>query len=787
MTNKGDDHATRRDGAAATRRDAGGTTRRDSPSATARENGHVGATTRDGVGSGREYGIVLPDYLARDYTVVDDLSTGGEATVAVVQHRDTGAIKVVKIYRQGITLPQSMIDKLKNADGRHVLRVERSLYTGWATPRFVEVMDYLPAGSLAVMLDNSPGGLPDLARQILTEMTDALEYIHDGLNLVHRDIKPANVLIRQSNPLDLVLADLGIASELDEIARSRRETTGSVKGTPAYQSPETLNSSDAGRARDWWALGMTMCEVLTGQHPFKDSAGNELRDEGRIRQAITMGEIDLSIITDDRWNLLSRGLLSHHPDDRWGSRQVRAWLAGESPAVVSRQRAAAPDRSVASFMFAGRAFTDPVALSAHMVANWDKATELFSQQSECEALRTWVREDLRDNSIATNLLSTVGSNSALADARIIAFTTHYRGPSDVHLRGVKVTAGDLAMRYLKAGGGWKDDPFLKLLQPKVVDALVESQYNPTVGQSGQSPEYRALAQFSRYALDTDREVTAAVSEVDRAASEHVYGADIGVDVRRDLPGRIPRAQALARAALLSPVCLNDIRSEFSTLDRVRPPWYADLCRRASPSAGGTIDPPGIARLTLATVIVDLANYYDQARASAEVAERQRRADAAANAAADSRSRLAHLVAGAVTGVVMGIAINTILNMPQQRGRTLGEELGVPGWVPLTIVLVLAGLGMALGYHDWDEGLDFVSTVTMCGMAGGPITGIGVLLAVLVSELLDNDNIFEKIIVVIINGGLGGIAGAIVGAVAFGAAGIVYAIARRIAVAVAGAS
>ena len=786
MTN-GDDHATRRDGAAATRRDGGGATRRDSPDATARDNRQGGATSRDGAATGREYGIVLPAHLARDYDVVDDLSTGGEATVAVVRHRDSGTIKVVKIYRQGITLPQTMIDKLKNADVRHVLRVERSLYTGWATPRFIEVMDYLPAGSLAAMLDNSPGGLPNLARQILTEMTDALEYIHDGLNLVHRDIKPANVLIRQDDPLDLVLADLGIASELDEIARSRRETTGSVKGTPAYQSPETLNSSDAGRARDWWALGMTMCEVLTGQHPFKDSAGNELRDEGRVRQAITMGEIDLSCVTDERWNLLCRGLLTHHPDDRWGSRQVRAWLAGDTPAVVSRQQVLPPERSVASFMFAGRSFTDPVALSVHMVANWDKAAELFTQPSECEALRTWIREDLRDSSIATNLLSTVGSNSALADARIIAFTTHYRGPGDVALRGIKVTAADLALRYLRAAGGWKDDSFLKLLHPKVVDALVESQYVAGVDQHGQSAEYRALAQFSRYAGDADREVAAAVSEVDKAASEYVYGSDIGVEVRRDLAGRVPRAQAVARAALLSPVCLNDIRSEFGALDRLRPPWFADLCGQANAATSGAVSPASIARLALATGIADLANYYEQARANAEVAERRRQAESAAADAADRRSRLVHLITGAVTGIAMGFVLNMILNMPQQRGRTLGEELGVPGWLPLTAALVLVGLGMALGHHDWDEDLDFFSTVIMCGMAGGPIAGVGVLLAVLVSELRDDDTVFEKIIVVIINGGLGGIAGVIVGAIAFGAAGIVYATARRIACALAGAS
>lgn len=340
------------------------------------------------------------------------------------------------------------------------------------------------------------------------------------------------------------------------------------------------------------------------------------------------------------------------------------------------------------------------------------------------------------------------------------------------------------MRYLKAGGGWKDDSFLKLLHPKVIDALVESQYVAGVDQQGQSAEYRALAQFSRYALDTDREVAAAVSEVDRAAAEHVYGADIGVDVRRDLPGRIPRAQAVARAGLLSPVCLNDIRSEFSALNHGRPPWFAELCRQAGAAAGGTINPAGIARMTLATAVADLATYYEQARANAEVAERRRQAESDAADAADRRSRLVHVITGAVTGIAMAIVINMVLDMPQQRGRTLGEEFGVPGWVPVILVLVLAGLGVALGHHDWDEDLDFFSTVIMCGMAGGPIGGICVVLGVLISELLDDDGVVEKVFVVLLNGFFGGIAGVIVGAIAFGAAGIVYAIARRIGVAVA---
>src|ERR1700756_4152561 len=92
-----------------------------------------------------------------------------------------------------------------------------------------------------------------------------------------------------------------------------------------------------GPPRDFWALGMTLCEVLTGQHPFKDGRGNTLRDQNAIRDAITMGKIDLSMVTDERWNLLCRGLLVHQPEDRWGATHVRAWLDGASPAVSANR------------------------------------------------------------------------------------------------------------------------------------------------------------------------------------------------------------------------------------------------------------------------------------------------------------------------------------------------------------------------------------------------------------------------------------------------------------------
>lgn len=641
--------STTRDGRAATARDIRPSTVRDaldgSPFTT--RDGRP-PTTRDTQGSRANNSfrpassaMRLPDYLERDYDIVEDLDSGGEANVALIRHRGTAAFKVVKIYHRGITLPQAFVDKLASADAAHVLPVTRSTYTGWGgAPRFVEVMDFLPDGSLETLLTESGGRAPKLAHDILVEMTEALDYIHKTLGIVHRDIKPANLLIRRRGPLDLVLADLGIAAEVAELRRSRRETTGGVKGTLVYQSPETLNMSDAGAPRDWWALGMTLCEVLTGQHPFKDGRGNTLHDENAIRHAITMGTIDLSMITDARWNLLCRGLLTHDPAHRWGASQIRQWLAGESPHVATHRINLQRDRPIPAFRFAGQRFTDPAELATHVVTHWDDAIKLFTSKEDCDALRAWIREDVHDTQIETNLLTPIGGNTWRVDARILEFAAHYRG-SDVIYRGTRITAQELAIRYLQAGPAWETDPWLQRLHPEVIAALVETQFTPNVGQQGQSAEYHAFVRLSRYADEVDKQIQSAQADIGRTSSTHVEGVDVGVEVREAMPGRVAAARGMARAALLSPACLADVREQFRRIDTRSTRWFYDLCTRAEgrqPRADG-VDSTEIALKTLAAGIGDLAQNFKIAGANAEAAGDRRRRDAEAAAAEATRQAM----------------------------------------------------------------------------------------------------------------------------------------------------
>lgn len=663
---------TTRDGRPPTTRDARPPTTRDSQPPTTRDDGAAepvgGEPAAEPSRRDRVIDIMLPDYLAEEYDVDDDLSSGGEADVARIKSRRDGQLKVVKIYRRGITLPQSFVEQLATADPAHVLPVTRSTYDGWKTPRFIEVMDYLPDGSLETLLEQTGDAAGGLAREILVEMTDALEYIHTRLGIVHRDIKPANVLIRSREPLDLVLADLGIATTLAELRLSRRESIGGVKGTLIYQSPETLNLSDAGAPRDWWALGMTMCEVLTGVHPFKDSQGNTLRDENMIRHAITMGAIDLSMLPDERWKLLCHGLLVHDPDHRWAAPQVRAWLAGEAPPVAALKPQSSPERAMRPYRFDGHRFTDPAALASHMVTHWDAAAKVFTSDEECATLRAWIREDVNDVQIDVNSLTPISrKDQSRTDARIIEFTTHYLGADDLVFRGEPITAQSLAARYLQAGEGWAQDPLLAALTPDVVAALADTQRNDAAGPSGQTGEYYALARLSRFAKHLDEVIETARSEIGDAVASRVEGVDVGSPVRDGLPACIARARGLARAALLSEHYANGIHEEFRRIRTQSPPWFAILCTTATvwaPTAPGTsdkdwlaaeealrqdydrgfrkprsrragadapfdIDCDEIALKSLSVAVADLAAIYSRAAADAVATAERQRAEARA--------------------------------------------------------------------------------------------------------------------------------------------------------------
>ncbi|MCT7983686.1 trifunctional serine/threonine-protein kinase/ATP-binding protein/sensor histidine kinase [Laspinema sp. A4] len=111
--------------------------------------------------------------------------------------------------------------------------------------------------------------------KITIQITGIIHHLHQN-RVIHKDIKPANILINPKTT-EIKLIDFSISSllprEIQEI-----ENTNALEGTLAYLSPEQTGRMNRGidYRSDFYSLGVTCYELLTGQLPFVSEDAMEL-------------------------------------------------------------------------------------------------------------------------------------------------------------------------------------------------------------------------------------------------------------------------------------------------------------------------------------------------------------------------------------------------------------------------------------------------------------------------------------------------------------------------------
>lgn len=391
------------------------------PPATRREapEGGLSGPTSDRAAEDRDDALVLlPEPLRENWRIVRELPGGGEADVVLI--RDAGGLeRVVKIYRRHVTLDIEVMRRLAGLDRTRLLAPER---TGYDHGRHWELMEYIPGGSLAEHIDRV-GAVLDSAEivEVIRQITDALAELHQA-RLTHSDLKPSNILVRHSSPISLVLSDFGLSKYLGDASKRFTQHGHTV----AYAAPESF-SGRFSPAQDWWALGMIVRQLATGEAPFAGLSERVAMHELLVR------EVPLDAVSDDRLRLLCRGLLVRDPDHRWAEEQVRSWLAGGTPQVHS---VTADVRGGRPLVVAGQTCWTRAEAARAFATHWDQARQTFLERigtpgepgEGWRLLRAWLEQFDEDVEQRIRLIDQVLTADIAPDVRM-AYLLHWLDPT----------------------------------------------------------------------------------------------------------------------------------------------------------------------------------------------------------------------------------------------------------------------------------------------------------------------------------------------------------------------
>jgi serine/threonine protein kinase len=139
-----------------------------------------------------------------------------------------------------------------------------SLKFAFQTPaKFYLGLEYVPGGELFHYMQTQGMLALEDVRLYMAEICLALDYLH-GQGIIYRDLKPENVLIDADGHVKLT--DFGLAKDL-----GHQSSTATFCGTSEYIPPEIVRRESYGFAVDWWAAGILLYELVSGQTPFTHS------------------------------------------------------------------------------------------------------------------------------------------------------------------------------------------------------------------------------------------------------------------------------------------------------------------------------------------------------------------------------------------------------------------------------------------------------------------------------------------------------------------------------------
>jgi serine/threonine protein kinase len=205
------------------------------------------------------------------YRLIKVIARGGMGEVWLGYDANLQELVALKFPRPGLRSDASALAELRKETDRH-RRLRHPHIVGVfdfhtsETDGAYLTMEYAQGTSLQRLRSERAGErfTWKFLHPLVFQLCQALQYAH-GQQVIHRDIKPANLILGPRRVLKLV--DFGVAEVVTKpairISLSIRRT-----GTLPYMSPQQLSGLTPRPTDDFYSLGATLYDLLSGQPPF---------------------------------------------------------------------------------------------------------------------------------------------------------------------------------------------------------------------------------------------------------------------------------------------------------------------------------------------------------------------------------------------------------------------------------------------------------------------------------------------------------------------------------------
>jgi serine/threonine-protein kinase len=198
--------------------------------------------------------------LSGRFTLIEELGQGGMGTVYRAADQLLGRNVAIKLLKDSRALEEA-----------EQIRLEAQILARLVHDRIVRLYDFGESdGTYFLVMEEVNGPsfssrwrtllLADRLR-ICGQVAEALDYAHLQ-GVIHRDVKPGNVLLTPGD--EAKLSDFGLSL----ISGDQSDQSGTIRGTPAYMSPEQAQGKPLDHRSDLYSVGVMLYECATGGVPF---------------------------------------------------------------------------------------------------------------------------------------------------------------------------------------------------------------------------------------------------------------------------------------------------------------------------------------------------------------------------------------------------------------------------------------------------------------------------------------------------------------------------------------